>query len=458
MMSMLSETTHNSCRIVAQHDGSYTNCGVAQDKTRTMDMEAPENIQEEKEDKGGNNNLHQRSTSSSSSSSTSASVSSSFFDRLVFSGGSTQAIAFIGCIRYMEEQDVLKRVHTVAGTSAGALISLMVVLGMTSQEMEIWTTDKLIEKQANRLDVDLDDVLDLYYSMGLDKGVRLSLFIEDMIFHYSERKLQRHNGEKTQVSSSSRSSDNNDDNKKNKNKVQYVRKNWTFSELFRLTGKTLIVCASNLTTSSAEYFSHFTSPDVSVTAALRASMCLPVFYAPMIINGMMYSDGGIFDNLPLSAVMTDHPPKKNPTRDNSGEKNGTENESNDATAYHDNAAGGILGLNIPWCMSSVLPTNIVNYATYMVTSLLIRANNSRKRDFDRRFDESSDTVTKDAAKVCVIDIENQEQAHPFFGFRMGLDDDMEFAVDKNTVQKYINRGRSLMSERLKGQKESRPKE
>ena len=282
----------------------------------------------------------------------------------------------------------------MAGTSAGALISLMLTLGMTSHEMETWACEKITEMNAHQLDVDVEDVLDLYTSMGLDKGWRIGAFLNNMMVDRLERYRASSRDQKTPV---------------------------TFEELHHATGKTLIVCASNLTTASPEYFSHITTPHISVVTAIRASMCLPVFFAPVVINNMMYSDGGIFDNLPVRAVL---------------EINGTKKEDEGVSS---SPFSPVLAMNIPWCLSSQLPSNIVNYATYLVTSLLIRANNTNRRE---------DFTDTNSNAVRIVNIDNQEQAHPFFGFRLGLDDSMEFVVDKKMAKRYAERGYGTLKKAL----------
>jgi len=298
------------------------------------------------------------------------------YTKLVFSGGSTHAFAFIGCVRKLEEKGSIGYIQTVGGASAGALIALMLVLGMSSLDMQTWACDKLADMRANQLDI--DDVLDIYASMGLDKGVRLAAFMNEMIFSRMQRR------------------------------------DVTFAELHKLTnGKaSLLVCASNLTTSSPEYFSHLHTPNVSVITAIRASMCLPVFFSPVIINGMMYSDGGLFENLPIRGVLAMSP-----------------------SSYEENGGVDVLAVNIPWDVSKRLPTNIVDYAMYMVTSLLRRANAVAV--------ESTNTSTEkplpqnESRRVELIDIDNGEENHPFLGFCL---DSMEFVIDKKMVERYVRLG------------------
>lgn len=78
--------------------------------------------------------------------------------------------------------------------------------------------------------------------------------------------------------------------------------NPTFLELSNKVGKLdeLVVCATNVSTSQATYFSAQLTPNVLVIRALMASMCLPFLFEPVIIDGKSYVDGGLSDNCPFA--------------------------------------------------------------------------------------------------------------------------------------------------------------
>jgi len=76
----------------------------------------------------------------------------------------------------------------------------------------------------------------------------------------------------------------------------------TLSELRKLTGKTLISTASNVTKMKCEYYSPDTHPDMSCLRAVELSSSLPILFQRILHEGNYISDGGLMDNFPLSYV------------------------------------------------------------------------------------------------------------------------------------------------------------
>lgn len=363
------------------------------------------------------------------------------FTHLVFSGGSTRAIAFIGSVRLLQERGDVPYLRKVCGSSAGALISLMLVTGYDADEMQEWATEKLTKMGANQ--IELDDILDMYFAMGIDKGERLTAFLGEVLFQ------------------------------------RFGCHDMSFRDLYDKTKKHLIVCVSNVTKSVPEYLSHETTPELSVVTAVRASMCLPVFFAPVVIHGMLYADGGLFENLPLGGVLgtssrptllddsTSDAPTA-PTLSSSPRRerphnSGYQSPSNEAADSHLNIPN-ILAVNVPWHLAKELPSDIVQYSLYLVTSLWIRANavTALLRDEQRihhRTDDSSNnastgcegggaTEKRDLAedtehkrrhgRLTVVDISDDvSNTVPFLGFCV---DSMEFRIDKKQVKQHVRRG------------------
>ena len=49
--------------------------------------------------------------------------------KLVFSGGGIKGISYIGIIKYLEDEDLLKNINTIVGTSIGSVLGLSSFLG-----------------------------------------------------------------------------------------------------------------------------------------------------------------------------------------------------------------------------------------------------------------------------------------------------------------------------------------
>lgn len=51
------------------------------------------------------------------------------FNNLVFEGGGVKGIAYVGALEVLQEEGILQNVKRVAGTSAGAMMAVLVEIG-----------------------------------------------------------------------------------------------------------------------------------------------------------------------------------------------------------------------------------------------------------------------------------------------------------------------------------------
>lgn len=329
------------------------------------------------------------------------------FDKLVLSGGSTQAFAFIGAARLLEERGLMRHVRVVAGSSAGALVAFMLVLGMSADEIHSWASERVCDARANALD--LDDVLDMFNAMGIDKGARARGFLAQLLAHrHTREELPRPEA-------------------------------LTFARLLELhPERELRVCAADLTTSAPVYFSARTHPQVPVLLALHASMSLPLLYAPVELDGHLLADGGLFENLPVRCVLTDPPPE----RPICGSSSPAEpSDSTASTASKAPSQPDVLAINVPWDVLHTLPRDLVQYALYLMTSLLRRANNVGA--------DGAPSLSRDeSARVRVVHVRDKqkkqsaEASSPFLGFCF---ESLEFSMDTALVTRYESLGRAALA-------------
>jgi predicted acylesterase/phospholipase RssA len=185
---------------------------------------------------------------------------------LVISGGSIRSISVIGCLKYIFEKLPIQ-VRNVVGTSAGAIIGLMVVLGYTPSEME--TMMKYMVKHDYHKLL-LDDLLDLKVldTFGFDSGAGLESFIAEVL----ERKG--------------------------------LSRDATFVEMAKKTGKNFVVCVANVTQGKSQYLCVDTDPDMRVALAVRMSAALPILFSPIRYKNDMYTDGALYESLPTGYIAT----------------------------------------------------------------------------------------------------------------------------------------------------------
>jgi NTE family protein len=183
---------------------------------------------------------------------------------LVFEGGGVKGIAFCGAIRVLEEKKMLSNVKNYIGSSAGAIMALMLSIGLTSIEIE----DILKTMDYDKfLDLRWGVLNKLYYFIskyGIHKGEYLLKFVGQL--------LEKQTG----------------------------NKNITFQELHHKYGNNLVITGTNIDAGIVEYFSHTSYPNMPVKIAIRISMSIPFLFEAVRYDGNLYVDGGILNNYPFN--------------------------------------------------------------------------------------------------------------------------------------------------------------
>lgn len=189
---------------------------------------------------------------------------------LVCSGGGTRAYAFLGAYQVLEEEfkkqgkDLSSQVHGFAGSSAGTLFSLLLVLGFQGQTL----TETLLKSPVNQVWNDMD------------------------VMHYAE--LWGFNDKTTIV-----------DFIRHILKEKTGNADVTFQELFVQTNKTFVVAVSRVNDSVIRYHSHISTPEFVVWSSVAASISIPVVFTPTRHGKELWVDGAVLDNCPMSVFPYD---------------------------------------------------------------------------------------------------------------------------------------------------------
>ena len=184
---------------------------------------------------------------------------------LSLSGGGTKGYAYLGAILSLDRSffdrklNLYHQLQGASGTSIGAVFALFIVLGvrgfqLAKEVFHINIADSM--KQFN-----IQNLIDMY-------GLCSTTMFQKAIFDL----LERHTG----------------------------RGDVTFQELHDITQKHYVCTLSNVNTGSPEYHSHLSTPNYRVYESVAASMCVPILFAPCIINNQCYVDGGLTDNCPFA--------------------------------------------------------------------------------------------------------------------------------------------------------------
>jgi predicted acylesterase/phospholipase RssA len=83
----------------------------------------------------------------------------------------------------------------------------------------------------------------------------------------------------------------------------------TFSELYHITQKHLVVSAVNVLNCKLCYFDYVRTPDVNVCDAVVASMSIPFVWSPVLIDDGVFVDGACIEPVPIHGFQaSDRPP------------------------------------------------------------------------------------------------------------------------------------------------------
>ncbi len=168
-----------------------------------------------------------------------------------------KGICMLGALQYCIDNKRIDDIHTYIGTSIGAIIGYLLIIGYTPIEILIYICIDPIFKQTPILD---------FMSMWNGDGAISYTYFSD----YLERMT-----------------------------IDKIGKVMTLHQLYDTYHKTLVVTTYNYTQSKLEYISWKTHPDIPCISALRMSSTLPLLNSMFKYMSNYYIDGGIVDNFPI---------------------------------------------------------------------------------------------------------------------------------------------------------------
>ena len=181
----------------------------------------------------------------------------SYFDTLVLSGGSSKGILTLGALQYMADNFISKNIINYVGTSSGAIICYLLIIGYTPIEIIVYIcTHQLLEKLQHF------NIVSMVNGNGASSFASIHEILEKMTISKISRLL-------------------------------------TMKDIKEIYNKNLICMTYNLTTRSVEQLSPETHPDLPCLTALRMSSNLPLIFEKYQYNNNFYIDGGITDNFPI---------------------------------------------------------------------------------------------------------------------------------------------------------------
>lgn len=189
------------------------------------------------------------------------------FRNLIFEGGGVKGIAYLGALEILQEKGILQNIKRVGGTSAGAIIALMVGLGYSNEEFIETFNDMNL---TSFMDDDIGAIRDLHRFLINDYG----WFKGDVFTKWLENVIEKKTGNKNST-------------------FKEIKESNKFKEMF--------FQGTNLTKHEVETFSAEEKEyeNMKIKDAVRISMSIPLFFETVKMNNCYYVDGGILSNYPV---------------------------------------------------------------------------------------------------------------------------------------------------------------
>jgi predicted acylesterase/phospholipase RssA len=254
--------------------------------------------------------------------------------KLCLAGGSTRGFAYVGLVEELQFLGLLGPIHTIAGTSVGAIVGLLVSTGWTFEKIcEIYSiiNPKDWSHKEHSLDTKLPDLSELkdFEVILNDAGETPSLFklMSNMFNHYGlhtgnayllffkaivEHATKCPSCLNPEIHGDCKVKD--EDGKCLFGKDGYAGCTYTQWHLLKEAYPHLGL--KDLCTDAAEMFEEdsenwefsYKSPNeslrhVPIADGTRASIAMHTYFTPQRINGAYYSDGGVQYNCPINRIV-----------------------------------------------------------------------------------------------------------------------------------------------------------
>lgn len=181
------------------------------------------------------------------------------FDTLILTGGSEKVLAAIGALSRLPLECCWHSCKTIIGTSAGALLGMMISLRIDPNECVELIKEYFSDLQPE-LSIFSDD--DPSSTFGVFDG-------RQIVGNFVRKILYR----------------------------QMDRVNCTLREFVQFTGVYLVVPVCNVTESQTEMLCVRTAPDIDMVTAMCMTTCVPFLFRPIPYRDCLYVDGAVYGEM-----------------------------------------------------------------------------------------------------------------------------------------------------------------
>jgi len=185
------------------------------------------------------------------------------YKTLVISGGGLKGISYLGCLHEINKIQNLNEFNDFYGTSVGALLCSLIVMGYTPLEIYNFSLELDFRKLVNKKSHSIDSFLNDY---GVDDCGKIIFIFKAFI--------------------------------KNKTNNEDI----TLKELSKLTKKRLFIATTCLSNRKLELINSKNYPDLRLWEAIRMSISIPLIFKPYKYNDKYYIDGAVTNNFLFDKV------------------------------------------------------------------------------------------------------------------------------------------------------------
>lgn len=178
-------------------------------------------------------------------------------NNLVICGGGSKGFLILGLLQKLHENNILANIENYCGTSVGAIISLLLLIGYEPMEL-FYVTYK----------INIDDLLNINFKSLINT---FGLYSNEPILYVVKSLM----------------------------KEKKVKINITFKQLKEKFNKTLAISGVCLNDNSLHFFDHNTHPDMPIIHAIKISISIPLMFESVIYNNKTWVDGACICNYPL---------------------------------------------------------------------------------------------------------------------------------------------------------------
>jgi len=181
------------------------------------------------------------------------------YDTICISGAGIKIMNILGFLHFLNlKKPFIEKVKNFSGTSAGAIICSLLLVGYLPLEILIYFCKNEVNELLHYINTDKNN-------LGLINIEPVKTYFENMFI----------------------------------NKIGFVP---TLKQLFSLNHKYFVCCSYNLSKEEKVYFDHIKTPDIKISDAVIASSLVPLMFTKWKINEDIYIDGGIFNVFPLEQI------------------------------------------------------------------------------------------------------------------------------------------------------------